>query len=128
VTIVGVAYAGVYTRADYGPIVPGVGEADAVALFDHVREITAPEDVFVFQKPRALALFTGRRASGYEKEADDETLWEYFHAIGADYLIVAREFDDDRATLGPWVQRNAGRVEPVHQNAGFSIYRIAGAR
>jgi hypothetical protein len=126
VVLVGAAYVSQYTVLSFGPITTGVEQPEAVAVFDYVRESTAPDAVFVFQKPRALALFTNRRASGYEVQADDATLWRYFQSIGTDYLIVARDFEDDQRTLAPWVARNAEKVEPVYARDGFTVYRVAG--
>ena len=57
-----VSYAGWYTRLEVGPVRDGVSTPEAAALFHWIRERTEPEDVFLFQKPRALALYTQRRA------------------------------------------------------------------
>lgn len=125
--LIGLAYVARYTQADFGPLRAGIADPETVALFDHIRRNTSPEAVFIFQKPRALALYTHRSASAYAKEADDVTLWQYFRAIQANYLIVAREFKDDQGVLAPWVARQAQGLELVYTNADFQLYQITAA-
>ena len=90
----GLAYTGKFTTLDYGAISEGVGRVESQELFQYIREKTQPTDVLVFRKPRALALFTGRRVSIFPKPTEnpllwDGTAWNYFRDIGARYLVVA---------------------------------------
>jgi hypothetical protein len=122
--LIGLAYAARYTQMDFGAIREGIGDPEAQAVFEYVRQQTPPGAVFIFQKPRALALFTSRSASAYDADADDATLWEYFQSIHADYVIVARDFKDDGQTLAPFVARQTHGLGLVYTNADFEIYRI----
>lgn len=124
VILIGLAYAVRYTQADFGPIREGMADADTVALFNYIQHNTPPAAVFVFQKPRALALYTQRSASAYAEDADEATLWRYLRTIQANYLIVAREFKDDEKVLAPFVARQTHGLELVYANADFQVYRI----
>jgi 4-amino-4-deoxy-L-arabinose transferase-like glycosyltransferase len=118
------SYAGQYARLDFGPLREGVARPEAEALFDFVRRETPADAVFLFQKPRALALFTGRRASAHHAPATDAELWSYLRHIGASHLVVGRVFPDSHALLRPFVDRNPGRLRPVYANADFAVYRV----
>ena len=88
------SYSSNYTTIDFGPIREGVERKESKELFQYVRTHTQPEDIFIFRKPRALALFTDRKAAVYPKPSgnssmSDETAWNYFHDIQASYFIVA---------------------------------------
>ncbi len=52
-----VSYVGCYTRLEFGPVRDGVSTPEAIALFDWIRDRT-DQQVFLFQKPRAMALYT----------------------------------------------------------------------
>jgi hypothetical protein len=112
--------------------VAGVGQAPAQELFEFVREKTRPEDRFVFVKPRALALFTGRASSAYFLIDTDEPLWSYMDEIHAQYLVVVEDdapfdmqIDPSLLTyLRQFRDRHATRLRKVYGNSGFSVYRI----
>jgi 4-amino-4-deoxy-L-arabinose transferase-like glycosyltransferase len=117
-------YAARFTRLEWGPVREGVTSPEAVALFDFVRTQTQPRDVFLFQKPRALALFTGRQASALHVPSGDDDLWKYLRRIEADYVIVCQQFTNNRDILEPFVERHRPWFEPVYQDRVFNVYRI----
>ena len=125
VVLLGLIYIARYTQADFGPMRQGMADADTVALFEHIQQATPTEAIFIFQKPRALALYTQRSASAYADNADDATLWQYFRDIGATYVVVAREFKDDVEVLAPFVARQTQGLALVYANADFQLYQIA---
>lgn len=125
-------YAAQFTVRQYGPLPEGVTRAESVELFDYVRAHTRPDDVIVFVKPRAMALFTQRRCSVYHQPARDEELWDYFGRIGARYLVVVRrdaamqgaERDEVLEYLRGFAARNRDRLAPVWANEDFAVYEI----
>jgi 4-amino-4-deoxy-L-arabinose transferase-like glycosyltransferase len=125
-----VSYAGAFTSLDFGPIRAGVGTPQAQALFDFVRTQTRPDDVFVFQKPRALALFTGRRASGHSEHPTDEQLWSYLRQIQANYVVdvTSPEFASSHELLGPFVTRHPERFDTAFAAGDITVYRITDTR
>jgi 4-amino-4-deoxy-L-arabinose transferase-like glycosyltransferase len=122
-----VSYAGSYSRLEVGPPHQGVSTPEATALFEWVKTHTRPEDVLLFQKPRALALYTGRRASAHHVPASDADLWHYLRQIGSTHLIVCRQFENSRLVLEPFVARHAGSFRKVYGDDVFAVYRIAEA-
>lgn len=132
VLAVGLTYAGRLASTPRGPLAEGVAKRESVELFDYVRRTTSDKDVLVFIKPRALALFTERKASVYHRPASDQALWEYFGQIGATRLVVAEndeafktaEEPEMLAFLRAFAQRNRERLEPMYTNRDFTVYRI----
>jgi hypothetical protein len=118
------SYGAAYTRAEWGPFREGVTAPETVALFEFVRTRTRPDDVFLFQEPRALALYTGRRASAHQVEPSDEHLWGYLRQIGATHLVVSPRCPASYAVLAPFVGRYADRLEEVFANEGYTVYRV----
>lgn len=118
------SYAGQYTRMEFGSLHEGVGKAETVELFEYVRGHTTDDEVFVFQKPRALALFTGRKASALHTPASDDELWAYLDRVHAGYVIVSPLFADNYRLLRPFVERNADRLREVYENRDFAVYRL----
>ena len=117
------SYAARYTTLDYGPIPEGVERPDTIALFDYLRRETPPEAVCIFFKARLLALYTGRRSTGYFTASDEELL-NYFDRVRAQYVILARAYWRDQEQLRPFVERHTDRLEPVYHNPDFTVYRL----
>jgi hypothetical protein len=89
-----------------------------------VRTKTPAEAVFLFQKPRALALYTGRRASAHHIPAHDDQLWAYLQGIGVTHIVIGNVFPQSHAYLKGFVERNGDRTSMVYRNADFTIYRL----
>ncbi len=115
------AYIGKYTRIDYGPFSEGIHTSGAVTLFQYVQHNTHNDDVFIFQKPRVLALFTGRQTSGYSPTSSDRELWEYFQEIHAAYVITGL-FDSE--SFLRFIDQHQRNFQPVFSNTDFCIYKI----
>jgi hypothetical protein len=124
---VGVTYAGQYSTVPFGRFPTGVDRPESVEFFTFVRNATDSDAVFVFSKPRALALFTGRRASAPFSPADPCLLWRYFAQIGASYVATGPDEPYfDVAYLHQFVDRYRGDLRPVWQGGGgLAVYRIA---
>ena len=126
---VGVSYAGRYSTLSFGPLAEGISKRESVQLFEFVRDSTAPTDVLVFSRPRALALFTGRRVSGGYRPGDPCELWRYLREIGASYLVTGPEpevWNTDAVYLRQFVSRFGRTFRPVMTNRDFGVYRIQG--
>ncbi len=122
------SYGACGTRMELGPIRQGVGTPEARALFDFVRSRTDRDAVFLFQKPRALALFTGRRASGHHVPPGDEQMWQYLRQIEATHVVVTPQFADSHRVLGSFVARHPARFAPVFHEGDITVYRIVDDR
>jgi 4-amino-4-deoxy-L-arabinose transferase-like glycosyltransferase len=119
------AYVGQYARQDFGPLPDGTHRPTTQAFFQHVRDQTPPDAVFLYQAPRALALYTGRRAAGHHPRATSAELWRDLRRIGATHVVVARQFRPSAAVLQPFIAEHPERFETVFCNHDFTVYRLA---
>jgi len=120
-----VSYAGTYSRTDYGPLVQGLGDSRFTELSDYIKTATAKESVFLFAKPRLLALVTDRRASGYQDPGKEDELWDYCSEIGVNYIIASDTFDRDRRILEPFVAAHRDRLDEIYHNTEFHLYKVS---
>jgi hypothetical protein len=123
------SYAGWYSRMDTGPIRDGVNAPDAVALFQWVRQQTDPRDVFLFQRPRAFALYTGRRSLAHHKADDAPRLARTLRKHGATHVVVYHSspfpiFQKSGRLVETFIADNPARFEKVFENQGFRVYRL----
>jgi len=120
------AYSAQYARLDYGPIREGVTKMETQQFFDYIRKETREADVFAFRKPKALALFTGRRASALHQDPDDQALWKYLRQIEATHLVWGpRQLEPDyQEFLRSFITRNQDRLQETYANADFRLYKI----
>jgi hypothetical protein len=132
VLAVSLTYAARVVHHKRGPMPEGVAKRQSVEMFEHIRSTTGDHDVIVFIKPRALALFTRRKASVYHRADKDQALWDYFRQIGATRLVVVEndqaftEAEDPAMLrfLRGFVERNRARLRPTFANSDFTVYRF----
>ncbi|HEV8303589.1 MAG TPA: hypothetical protein VGQ25_01395 [Gemmatimonadales bacterium] len=120
-----VTYAAQYSRVQFGGFPTGVARPENVAFFDFVKTATDSNAVFVFSKPRALALYTGRKASAPFDPADPCLLWRYFAEIGASYVVTGPDQPEfDVAYLHRFVDQYPDDLRPLWRNGEVAVYRI----
>jgi hypothetical protein len=139
--LVGLSYAGAYSKLDSGPLPDGLGAPQTVETFDWVLGHTEPSDVVVFAKSRAMTLATGRPSISYPHifeygELSDRELWRHFEAIEARLFVLkhssARPSNmfrmlshSDGEILG-FVARYPAELVEVFRNGEFAIYEVRG--
>jgi dolichyl-phosphate-mannose-protein mannosyltransferase len=119
--IVAIFYANFYLQAYYGPIKDGASEPSAQEMFATVKQRTAADSVVVFVKPRALALFTDRRSSGYFSPADSSELMDYFRDINASYVVVGPM---DAEWSNRYILPDTRHFDPVWSNSRYTLLRV----
>lgn len=121
-----ISYAGQYIRVDFGPLNESITKSESRQLFEYIRRETGEKDIFVFRKPRAFALLTGRSAAVWHRSPDDHDLWSYFHQIHAGYLITGPKKLDppDQLFFQGFIDRNQERLQETFSNSDFRVYRI----
>ena len=124
------SYAGKYSKLDYGSLA-GIESAEARDLFNFVRTETGPQDVFIFRRPRALALFTERSSAAYYWTPADDDLWKKFCEVHATHIITGA-LDDNSPPLGApsgffkiFAKKYSADLQKVYWNRKFEVYRIA---
>jgi hypothetical protein len=123
------SYAGWYSRMDLGPIHNGVNSPQAVALFDWVQQQTDKHDLFLFQKPRAFALYTGRRALAHHSADDTQRLARTIHKHGVTHIVVYHTspfpvFQKSGRLVETLIAEAPAGFDKVYENAGFRVYRL----
>src|SRR5262249_51023732 len=128
VTVILAIYVAQYTKLDFRPIREGIGKRETRQLFDYLKTNTSEGDVFIFRKPRAMALYTGRKTAAAHQPRDDQELWSYFSQIKAAYLVLGPEdLDHDYYTyFKRFVGRYPDQLREVYANTDFTVYRITG--
>jgi 4-amino-4-deoxy-L-arabinose transferase-like glycosyltransferase len=96
---------------------------------DWVKQQTNPQDVFLFQKPRAFALYTGRRSLAHHKADDAPRLARTLRKHGATHVVVYHNspfpiFQKSGQLVESFIADNATGFEKVYENACFRVYRI----
>jgi hypothetical protein len=123
------SYAGGFTRLDDEPFRHGVSSPEAVALFDWVKTHTDRDDVFLFQKPRAFALYTGRHSLAHHKADDPPRLARTLRRHAATHVVVYHGspfpiFQNSGRLVETFIAENPSGFEKVYDRDGFRIYRI----
>jgi hypothetical protein len=119
--LVGFFYVNFYTHAYYGPIGNGAFDPTAQELFAFVRQQTPSNSVFIFFKPRALALFTDRQASAYFSPEQATELIDYFRQINASYVAIGPQ---DTDWSNRYILPDTAHFERVWSNADFSVFQV----
>lgn len=116
------SYGADFAHAEYGPFPDGMRNVQTTALFSYVRSNTAPSDVFVFRRPRAFSLFTGRNAAIYPEPKYASDFSTYFRSIHATYLIEAPSMDD--AVYDRFIEGACPGKQLVFSNSDFRVFRL----
>lgn len=128
-TAVLLSYAGWYSRMDLGPIRNGVTTPEAAALFAWVKQKSDKHDLFLFPKPRAFALYTGRRALAHHPADDPQRLAHTLQKYGVTHLVVHHSspfpvFQKSSQLVETLLAEEPTRFEQVYENPGFRVYRL----
>jgi len=100
-----------------------------VALFDWVQEQTDTCDVFLFPKPRAFALYTGRRALAHHVADDPQRLSRTLQEHGVTHLVVYHSspfpiFQKSGRLVETLIALEPAGINKVYENAGFRVYQL----
>jgi len=129
--VASVGYARAYRELDFGPIREGIGAPETRELLDFIQHKTSPGSVFVFWKPRSLALYGERPSAAVRWDTQEAELWTYLASIQARYVIagplenhdpreIAKRDPDVAGLLG----RNPARFEWVFENREFRVFEL----
>lgn len=100
----------------------GISTAGFAELCSYITAKTNPADVFVFQNPRVLSLYTRRPASIYPEHGAPELVWNYIHNIHARYLVVTDFLEGESAVLHPFMRSYGDHLRLVFSNSNFRLY------
>jgi hypothetical protein len=126
--VLGFTYVGRFATTDFGPSPDAWDSPSARRLYALVQASTPKDAVIIASAPRALVLYTGRRAAQFPWTASNaESLATYIAKIGATYLLV------NRTDSNQWVSQcgHACAAEPVFSIPTYVLYKtspLAGKR
>jgi hypothetical protein len=100
---------------------PGPQEQSSQDAFEHIKERTPADAVIVFAKPRALALYTGRKALINTESLDAAATRQFMKERGVDYCIVHTELTGN--ALREFV-KDSTAVERTWSNDKFEVYKV----
>jgi hypothetical protein len=94
-----------------------------------VQEQTDARAVFLFQKPRAFALYTGRRALAHHQADDKQRLGRVLRNHGATHVVVYHSspfpvFQQSGRLVETMIAENSSGFEKIYENPGFRVYRL----
>lgn len=125
IAVVGVTYLARYTTLPMMRVPDGIAKRESVELFDFVKASTHSDDVIVFSRPRALALFTGRTVTPPPRSGDPCRLWSYMQNVRATYLVTGPgAANEEAASLARFAREYAPNLRELMRNADVAVYRV----
>ncbi len=121
-----VTYGLAYSTYSLQEVPKSITSPEAVEFLNYINQKTDPNEVIIFGKPRALALYTSRKSSIYPIMGDDKGRWSYFKRIKATFIVLGPlgvEPHEDEFLAG-FLNRNQGFIREEFSNSIFKVYRI----
>jgi hypothetical protein len=100
----------------------GPYEYDAQNMFDYIKEHTNKDEIFLFKKPRALSLYTGRNAfTNFPYESAD-VFKEQIQKLNIDYLITSDE--NPNPALNTFLSSDSSWVKEVYNSGSMKLFKM----
>ena len=96
------------------------------SLFQVLRTETPDSSVLIFKKPRALALYTNRRAAVYAPGQMNDP-WRFVEKIRATHFISVRPSRQDSQFVAALKQDRPNAVRELFANDQFAVYQLSAA-
>lgn len=111
------ASANVYSNLKNAQVIKGPFDAYSIQMFDYIKEVTAPNSVIVFFKPRAMRLMTDR---------DAIMLVECDHLLMGDYVVLSRnqKIAENHQIQPDKIVACKLPLKEVFKNRNFVTYKI----
>jgi hypothetical protein len=114
-----------YVEQGFRPIPRGIHKQESLELFNFIKTKTKESEIIIFDKPRILTLFSGRKSSLLHFTENDEELWKYINQVGANYLIYSTITGSNREReLNSFIRRNKQKLDLIFSNEKFEIFKI----
>ena len=121
--LVFLSYGAEFAHMDFGPFKEGIARDESAELFSFVQSQTSAKDIFIFVKPRALSLYTGRSASIYPDVQNVAQVCRYAESVRASYLIEAPALDDPK--FDDFLARQLPAKRMVFSNSDFRVFHVS---
>jgi len=100
----------------------GPQQPESISAFYHISQEVSDTAVIVFFKPRALALYSGRKAFADPFTEDPTSIHVQITEASADYILVHQDYT--REPMKRYLRVMGRRVDEVWKNRKFNLYRI----
>lgn len=127
IVLIGLTYTGKYFFSEEAPVYESITDAEAIELYDYIRNNTPVDSHIKFAEPRILALFTDRNSSVYNFNYESlNEIWAEFRRAGATHLLVYNknvewaEFANNRRLTHKFEKY----LQPVFTSGHFALYTI----
>jgi len=98
----------------------GPQEPASLEAFDYIMKNVPQNAAFAFAMPRALALYTGRKATRVMLIQNNEVLTERFRKEGINYFLTNVDIPDKG--LDFYLERNKAQIKLLWSNQKFRLY------
>jgi len=102
--------------------IPGPQDKASLEDFEYIRDNTAEDDVFVFAKPRVLALYAKRPSLKPGKESDYSQITETIRNFGVNYILVHDEISGE--SIKYFIKKEPQRCKQEWSNDKFVLYKL----
>ncbi|MFN2603825.1 MAG: glycosyltransferase family 39 protein [Gemmatimonadaceae bacterium] len=123
VAVIGMYIAG-YSAVTRTPLPPRVESQSAQSLFTFFRRSTPRDAVVIFKAPRALALYTNRKAAIYTRTIPADP-WDFIRKIHATYIASIKLSAQDSAFVNKVERERPNSVKQVFVNDQFTVYELS---
>ncbi len=117
-----ICYGAEYARFTPGPVEDGSSTPGFSEVCKYIEDHTAKEDVFIFENPRVLSLYTRRPAAVYPESGDAQLMWDFSHTVHARYLLTTNFVASDEQVIGNFLQRFGEHMQLTYSNTNFRLY------
>ncbi len=100
----------------------GLLQRNFLDLCTFIRKSTKPDDRFLAENPRLLALLSDRGSVKYSDSAPPEGEWPLYRQLGVSYLVVTKQNESDARFVLPLVKLSS--AQKVYTNDDYDLYRI----
>ncbi|HWB62658.1 MAG TPA: glycosyltransferase family 39 protein [Chitinophagales bacterium] len=101
--------------------VPGPYEEIATETFSYIKQNIPPASLIIFNKPRALALFTGNRTTMGNFDLAPQINYTELKSHGAGYYLYNWSIPDDSYAM--FINTEKKNWEVVYQNWQYTLYK-----
>ncbi len=103
-------------------VISGPYQFNSKEAFEKIRNITKPDDRILFNKPRALALFTGNTCFANNPLDNSSVIKNQIKEFDVDYILINSEISDEAIKL--FVTNNSALLIEIWQNEIYRLYKI----
>lgn len=94
----------------------------SIEAFNNIKEVTNKDAVFLFAKPRVLALYSERHCLGDDFDANDKEISEMITKFEVNYILVHNEKSGD--ALKDFVINQKDVIAHIWSNKEFDLYEV----